>query len=52
MAIVDALGEDKLNFWGISYGTILGLTLAGMFPDRMGRVVLDSVVNPYDYYES
>ena len=52
MAIVDALGEDNLNYWGISYGTVLGLTLAGMFPDRMGRIVLDSVVNPYDYYES
>ncbi|KAJ4003904.1 hypothetical protein NW752_012039 [Fusarium irregulare] len=43
MKIVDALGEDgKLQFWGISYGTILGQVAASMFPDRIGRLLLDS----------
>jgi pimeloyl-ACP methyl ester carboxylesterase len=43
MKIVDALGEDgKLRFWGISYGTILGQVAAAMFPDRIGRLLLDS----------
>ena len=33
----------RVLYWGFSYGTILGNTLASMFPGRMGRVVLDGV---------
>ncbi|KAK1830424.1 TAP-like protein-domain-containing protein [Podospora conica] len=52
MKVVDALGEDgKLRFWGLSYGTVLGMTAAAMFPDRMDRLVLDGVVNIHNYYE-
>ncbi|KAL8806805.1 MAG: hypothetical protein Q9182_001065 [Xanthomendoza sp. 2 TL-2023] len=51
MQIVDALDEGGLlNYLGISYGTLLGSTVAAMFPDRMGKLVLDSVINPHDYY--
>ncbi|KAH8903629.1 TAP domain-containing protein [Coniochaeta sp. PMI_546] len=54
MQIVDALSEegqgDLLNYWGFSYGTLLGATVAAMFPDRMGKVILDGVVNPFEYY--
>lgn len=35
-----------LNFWGMSYGTFLGQVFASMFPDRVGRVVLDGVLDP------
>jgi pimeloyl-ACP methyl ester carboxylesterase len=35
-----------LNFWGISYGTFLGQTFASMFPNRVGRVLLDGVLDP------
>jgi pimeloyl-ACP methyl ester carboxylesterase len=53
MQIVDALGEDgKLRYWGLSYGSLLGATAIGMFPDRLDRVILDGVVNPYEYYEN
>ncbi|KAI9364916.1 TAP-like protein-domain-containing protein [Zopfochytrium polystomum] len=45
-AIRAALGQDKLDYWGISYGTFLGATYVNMFPDRVGRVVLDGVVDP------
>ncbi|KAJ4338850.1 hypothetical protein N0V95_007948 [Ascochyta clinopodiicola] len=42
-------GKAKLQYWGFSYGTFLGSTFASMFPDRVGRVVLDGVVSDYDY---
>ncbi|KAL8647820.1 MAG: hypothetical protein Q9226_006274 [Calogaya cf. arnoldii] len=51
MQIVDALDEDRLlRYWGFSYGTALGATVAAMFPDRMDKVVLDGCLNPHDYY--
>ena len=51
MQIVDALGENGLlNYWGFSYGSALGATVAAMFPERMGKVVLDGVLNPFDYF--
>lgn len=36
------LGENRLNYVGISYGTLLGAWYASLFPDRVGRMVLDS----------
>ncbi|GAA4791955.1 alpha/beta hydrolase [Streptomyces ziwulingensis] len=38
-----ALGDDKLNYLGFSYGTRLGAVYAARFPDRVGRLVLDGV---------
>ncbi|MEU6983253.1 alpha/beta hydrolase [Streptomyces sp. NPDC046324] len=40
------LGDDKLNYFGISYGTQLGAAYAHLFPSRVGRTVLDAVVDP------
>jgi pimeloyl-ACP methyl ester carboxylesterase len=39
------LGDSKLNFLGFSYGTQLGATYAQVYPDRVGRVVLDGAVD-------
>lgn len=44
--------EAKLDYWGFSYGTFLGSTFASMYPDRVGRVVLDGVVSSWDYNHS
>ncbi|MFD8149591.1 alpha/beta hydrolase [Streptomyces sp. NPDC059720] len=41
-----ALGDEKLNFVGASYGTFLGATYAGLFPKRAGRLVLDGAMDP------
>jgi pimeloyl-ACP methyl ester carboxylesterase len=41
-----ALGDKKLNWLGKSYGTFLGATYAELFPKRVGRMVLDGVVDP------
>ncbi|QEV16384.1 alpha/beta hydrolase [Streptomyces alboniger] len=41
-----ALGEKKLNFLGVSYGTYLGAVYGTLFPTHVRRMVFDSVVNP------
>ena len=40
-----ALGEDTLTYFGASYGTKLGATYADLFPDKVGRLVLDGAVD-------
>ncbi|SDK92215.1 alpha/beta hydrolase [Streptomyces indicus] len=40
------LGDDKLHYLGYSYGTELGGTYAHLFPEKVGRLVLDAVVDP------
>ncbi|MFJ8636066.1 alpha/beta hydrolase [Streptomyces sp. NPDC093568] len=40
------LGDEKLTYVGASYGTFLGATYAGLFPDRVGRMVLDGAMDP------
>ncbi|MCW2944025.1 MAG: alpha/beta hydrolase [Actinoallomurus sp.] len=41
-----ALGHQKLDYYGASYGTYLGQTYATVFPKRVGRMVLDGNVSP------
>ncbi|MGK5628039.1 alpha/beta hydrolase [Streptomyces sp. URMC 123] len=40
------LGDEKLTFVGASYGTFLGATYAGLYPGRVGRLVLDGAMDP------
>jgi len=42
------LGDAKLNYLGYSYGTWLGSVYARLFPDRVGRMVLDSAMDLTD----
>jgi pimeloyl-ACP methyl ester carboxylesterase len=39
------LGDEKLNYYGISYGSWLGTWYAGLFPERVGRMLLTGVVD-------
>jgi pimeloyl-ACP methyl ester carboxylesterase len=45
-AIRRAVGARKLTLFGISYGTELALAYARAHPDRVDRLILDSVVDP------
>ncbi|HEU4756717.1 MAG TPA: alpha/beta hydrolase [Agromyces sp.] len=40
------LGDEELNYLGYSYGTLLGATYAGLYPEKAGRLVLDGAVDP------
>jgi pimeloyl-ACP methyl ester carboxylesterase len=41
-----ALGEAKLHYMGKSYGTYLGTLYASLFPNNIGRMILDGAVDP------
>ncbi|KAI5889408.1 uncharacterized protein SCHCODRAFT_02634437 [Schizophyllum commune H4-8] len=51
VSLADVLdpGVNEINYWGFSYGTMLGFTFVNMFPDRVGHVVLDGCMNPILY---
>ncbi|MFC9288150.1 alpha/beta hydrolase [Streptomyces sp. NPDC057052] len=40
------LGDDRLYYFGISYGTELGGVYAHLFPKNVGRAVFDAAVDP------
>lgn len=41
-----ALGDRRLTYLGKSYGTYIGATYAELFPKRVGRLVLDGMIDP------
>jgi pimeloyl-ACP methyl ester carboxylesterase len=45
-AIRKALGDDRISYLGISYGTYLGAVYATMYPDNVRAMVLDSAFEP------
>ncbi|WP_181772040.1 alpha/beta hydrolase [Amycolatopsis pittospori] len=44
--IREALGEKKISYYGVSYGSYLGAAYATLFPQQTDRVVIDSVTGP------
>ena len=40
------LGQQKIDYYGVSYGTYLGATYGTMFPDDLNRMVLDGSMSP------
>ncbi|MFE7775136.1 alpha/beta hydrolase [Streptomyces sp. NPDC057445] len=50
-AIRSALGERRIGFLGVSYGSYLGAAYAALFPQRVGRMALDSVVGPGKWHD-
>ncbi|KAK0445894.1 TAP-like protein-domain-containing protein [Armillaria borealis] len=50
LQISEAAGQEKLQYWGFSYGTVLGATFASLFPDKIERMILDGVLDMDGYY--
>ncbi|OIW23851.1 hypothetical protein CONLIGDRAFT_558201, partial [Coniochaeta ligniaria NRRL 30616] len=50
LEILNQLGEEKLKYWGFSYGTVLGGTFAAMYPDKVERMVSDGNVDYQEWY--
>lgn len=46
-----AVGDDRLNYFGMSYGTQLGAVYATKFPAKVGRMVLDAPLDPTVTFE-
>ncbi|GAA2212003.1 alpha/beta hydrolase [Nonomuraea monospora] len=44
-----ATGDRVLNYLGLSYGTVLGTIYANLFPGKVGRMILDSTIDPVRY---
>ncbi|MBC7291270.1 MAG: alpha/beta fold hydrolase, partial [Actinotalea sp.] len=40
------LGDDRLHYAGFSYGTLLGATFAELYPQNVGRLLLDGALDP------
>ncbi len=45
-----AVGDERLNYLGVSYGTFLGATYANLFPDRVRAMTLDGNVSPKAWF--
>jgi pimeloyl-ACP methyl ester carboxylesterase len=41
-----AVGDEKLTYYGVSYGSMLGQTYANLFPDNFRALVVDGVLDP------
>ncbi|KAJ7116269.1 TAP-like protein-domain-containing protein [Mycena crocata] len=45
LRITQKFGFEKLQYYGISYGTVIGATFAALFPDKVERIIIDGVVD-------
>ncbi|CDZ98888.1 Peptidase S33 tripeptidyl aminopeptidase-like, C-terminal [Phaffia rhodozyma] len=44
--------DTPINYYGVSYGSVIGEFLIGMFPDRVGNVVIDGICDPITWREN
>ncbi|KAJ7864256.1 TAP-like protein-domain-containing protein [Mycena olivaceomarginata] len=45
LLITQKFGFEKLQYYGLSYGTVLGATFATLFPDKVERILIDGVLD-------
>ncbi len=48
-SIREAIGAEKINYLGYSYGTRIGAVYASLFPERVRAMVLDGPVSPEEH---
>jgi pimeloyl-ACP methyl ester carboxylesterase len=41
-----AVGDERLNYAGYSYGSYLGVTYANLFPNKVRALIVDGVLDP------
>ncbi|GAX73415.1 hypothetical protein CEUSTIGMA_g867.t1 [Chlamydomonas eustigma] len=46
------VGQERLNYYGLSYGTLLGATYANIFPNSTGLMVLDGNTDPVPWFNN
>jgi pimeloyl-ACP methyl ester carboxylesterase len=46
-----AVGDPKLSYVGLSYGTVIGAVYANVFPDRYRALVLHGLVDSVSWFE-
>ncbi|RPD54165.1 alpha/beta-hydrolase [Lentinus tigrinus ALCF2SS1-6] len=47
--ISEKLGQEKVMYWGFSYGSVLGQYFSAMYPEKVGRVIIDGVFDSHNY---
>ncbi|KAJ7474130.1 TAP-like protein-domain-containing protein [Mycena latifolia] len=52
LRITEAFGFEKLQYYGVSYGSLLGTTFATLFPDKVGRMVIDGIMDGEAWYSA
>ncbi|KAI0692738.1 alpha/beta-hydrolase [Cerioporus squamosus] len=49
LEISQMLGQDKLQYWGFSYGSVLGQYFSAIYPDKVKRLIVDGVYDAENY---
>ncbi|WP_216216158.1 alpha/beta hydrolase [Amycolatopsis aidingensis] len=44
-----AFGEERISYYGISYGTHVGAVYANLFPERVRALAIDAVLDPVEW---
>ncbi|KAJ6505884.1 hypothetical protein C8R47DRAFT_1209822 [Mycena vitilis] len=52
LLITQKFGFEKLKYYGISYGSVIGATFASLFPDKVERMIIDGVVDADAWYSA